>query len=231
MRPRWTHFRARIDRAIDAMQSTTLLRPRSKDRVFARPLRALLGLSVLTLAACQSGPAVVNTRGRTTDTVGEIELVTNGIRFALVSEAMIEQMGIPGETPDERTANFYSTKRAEAGTKVARNDAIAGLAQLYDQNGFAEWSTPGAHAGGAATYLNVTVDGVTRSMAQPRGANADPKQVKTFNGVFMDATLAIYNNIRGRQNVDGVTKFKKPELSERLLKEAGGGVGLRGGGN
>lgn len=207
------------------MQSTKT--PRAHDRVRPRrlALRALAGLSALLLAACQNGPSAASL-GRTTATAGTIALTTSGKRFVLISEAMLETIGIDGASAEERTRNFYSTQRDDAAAKVAPNDAVAGLVQYYEQNGFSTWATPGEFAGSAPSHLTVTIDGETRSMAQPTGTSADPAQLTQYIE-FVRGTLEVYNAILGRQNVDGVTEFRKPELSDRLMRETGG-VGLGG---
>ena len=208
------------------MQSTTT--PSAHDRARLRrrrALRSLAGLSALLLAACQSSPSAASL-GRTTGTAGTIELSTSGKRFVLISEAMLEKIGIDGATVEERTRNFYSTQRDHAAAKVAPNDAVAGLVQYYEQNGFATWANAGEFTGGAPSHLTVTIDGATRSMAQPTGANADPAKLTQYID-FVRGTLEVYNAILARQNVDGVTEFRKPELSDRLMRETGG-VGLGG---
>ncbi len=199
------------------MQST------KPQRVLRLAPRALAGLTALLLAACQSGPSAASL-GRTTATAGTIELTTSGKRFVLISEAMLEQIGVEGASVEERTRNFYSTQRDDAAAKVAPNDAVAGLVQYYEQNGFATWANPGEFSGSAPSHLTVTIDGETRSMAQPTGAGADPTQLTQYIA-FVTGTLEVYKAILGRQNVDGVTEFRKPELSDRLMRETGG-VGL-----
>lgn len=207
------------------MQSTKFPNAHLRARPRRRALRALAGLSVLLLAACQNGPSAASL-GRTTATAGTIELATSGKRFVLISEAMLEKIGVEGATIEERTLNFYSTQRDDAAAKVAANDAVAGLVQFYEQNGFAAWATPGEFAGSAPSHITVNIDGETRSMAQPTGANADPTQLTQYIA-FVTGTLEVYNAILGRQNVDGVTEFREPELSDRLMRETGG-VGLGG---
>ncbi len=207
------------------MQSTKTPSTHLRARPRCRALRALAGLSALLLAACQNGPSTASL-GRTTATAGTIELATSGKRFVLISEAMLEEIGVDGATVEERTRNFYSTQRDDAAAKVAPNDAVAGLVQFYEQNGFAAWANPGEFTGSAPSHITVNIGGVTRSMAQPTGANADPAQLRQYID-FVTGTLEVYNAILGRQNVDGVTEFRKPELSDRLMRETGG-VGLGG---
>lgn len=207
------------------MQSTKSPSAHLRARPRRRALSALAGLSVLLLAACQSGPSAASL-GRTTATAGTIELATSGKRFVLISEAMLEKIGVDGATIEERTRNFYSTQRDDAAAKVAANDAVAGLVQYYEEKGFAALATPGEFTGSAPSHITVNIDGEIRSMAQPTGANADPAQLKQYIDC-VTGTIQIYNMIEGRQNVDGVTEFRKPELSDRLMRETGG-VGLGG---
>lgn len=207
------------------MQSTKTPSVPMRTRSRRRALRVLAGLSALVLAACQSGPSAASL-GRTTATEGTIALSTSGQTFVLISEAMLERMGIEGDTVEDRTRNFYSSKRGDAVAKVAPNDAVAGLAQYYDENGFSSWATPGEYGGTAPSHLTVTINGVTRSMGQPTGSNADPEQLTQYID-FVRGTLEVYNAILGRQNVDGITEFEPPQLSDRLMQETGG-VGLGG---
>ena len=138
---------------------------------------------------------------------------------------MLEKIGVDGATIEERTRNFYSTQRDDAAAKVAANDAVAGLVQYYRER-VLDLGDAREFAGSAPSHITVNIDGEIRSMAQPTGANADPAQLKQYIE-FVTGTIQIYNMIEGRQNVDGVTEFKRPELSDRLMRETGG-VGLGG---
>lgn len=209
------------------MQSTPS--PRASSRL-RRVLPAALVLLVSgALAACQSGPGAA-ALGRTTSTAGTIELETSGRRFVLISESMLEEMGVAGATPEERTLRFYSTKSADANAKVAPDDAIAGLVQFYEENGFAERANGGPYEGAASTHLTVAVGDRVRSMGQPPGGSTtDPQHLIEFIQC-VQGTLEVYNAIQGRQAVDGVVEFKQPELSDRLKRDAGVGLGGNQGG-
>lgn len=214
------------------MQSTP------SSRVLPRVRRALAGALALSfpcaavglLAACQSGPSAAEL-GRTTTTAGRIELETSGRRFVLLSETMLERMGVKGTTPEERTLEFYSTKSQDAAAKVAPDDAIAGLVQFYDGSVFGEQASAGPYQGPAQTHLTVVVGDQVRSMGQPPGGNTtDPQDLVRFIEC-VQGTLEVYNAIQGRQAVDGVIEFKQPELSDRLKRDAGVGLGGNQGGN
>lgn len=186
----------------------------------------ICALIFLVIGGCQSGPTAADL-GRSTDTAGEIVLYSDGSQMSLISESMLELLGVPGKNADERTMNFYSEERDNANAKVAPNDAITGLLQYFSQEGFDEWSTPGIYDGDAGSTFVVKVNDDVRSMAKPEGPMADPGK-KIQYGLFMKAFFEIYNFIEARQNVEGQVHFKKPILSRKLQREIDGSVGLEG---
>jgi len=152
---------------------------------------------------------------------------SGGVQMALISESMLEHLGVPGSSPEERTLNFYSEERQNATAKVAPNDAITGLLQYFNENGFDEWSTSGIYEGSAGATFVVKVRDEVRSMPRPEGSMADPDQKEQYNE-FAKAFLEVYNFIQGRQNVQGNVRFQKPILSRKLQSEANGSIGLGG---
>ncbi len=186
----------------------------------------ICALLLLVLGSCESGPTAADL-GRTTDTAGEIVLFSDGQQMSLISESMLEQLGVPGETPDERTMNFYSQERSSATVKVAPNDAVTGFLQYLSESGFDGWAAPGIYEGPASSSIVVKIDEDVRSMPQPTGAMADPDQLTQYVE-FITMFTNVYNAIEGRQNVEGNVRFHKPVLSEKLRKEVGGNIGLGG---
>ena len=90
---------------------------------------ALLCIGVALSACASSGGSKGGSSGGSSDTEPGSVTYSNAARgssLSLVSESMLIEMGIPGDTPEERTLNFNSTKRSSAAVKVCSDDILKG---------------------------------------------------------------------------------------------------------
>lgn len=148
--------------------------------------------------------------------------------LGLVSESMLENLSVPGDTPAERTLNFYSERRPNAQLKVAPDDAIAGLREFYSAEGFDDWSGPGSWNGDGRSAITVTIDGVTHTMSQPPGGDATTPEKMTKYFEFVQLFQEVYNQVLGYQNLSERPTFEKPVLSDDLKDAINASLGLGG---
>ena len=200
--------------------------PKAPVHTRALPHLLLAVLSAIFVTGCKSGPTQADL-GRSTVTAGSIVYNSGGLSLGLISETMLADLGVPGETADERKMNFYSVGRSDAQVKVAPDDAIAGLASYFDDEGFKTWAAEGTWTGTGASALTVSLGDEFRTMEQPGGPEADPA-VLTQYIEFAQAFQAVYNEIQGFQNLNQRPTFEKPVLSEKLRAEIDTGMGLGG---
>ncbi len=147
-----------------------------------------------------------------------------GNSLSLVSESMLIEMGIPGDTPAERTLAFNSTKRASASVKVCSDEILEGVVQLFDSEGFDQYATVGAadlEDRSSDGVLQVKFNGVERFLLNSDSAETDPNAKVAFANL-LNMFAQIYGEVKQYQAVDGQVEFKKAEISPRLRGQATG---------
>lgn len=202
-----------------------------------RPRRALsvaaCGFVLTLFAACSSSGSGADKVGRSTVTSGSVTY-SNPARnsvFSLVSESMLIDLGIEGDTPAERTLNFNSQKRSSASVKVCRDDVIAGLEQAFDLEDFGKFAIEGAaNLDDRSTdgLIEVQVNGATRYMTNPDDPEILPEHKETFANLIK-IFIEVYSQVPQYQAVNGAVEFKKPEVSSRARSEMQNGAGLQTG--
>jgi hypothetical protein len=147
-----------------------------------------------------------------------------GSTLSLVSESMLIEMGVPGETAAERTLAFNSTKRATASVKVCSDEILEGVVQLFDSSGFKQYATVGAVDLEDRTsdgVLQVKFNGVERYLLNSDSTETDPNAKVAFANL-LNMFAQIYGEVKQYQAVDGQVEFKKAEVSPRLRGQAQG---------
>lgn len=183
-------------------------------------------LAAVTSCASSSTTSSVDL-GRTTTTAGSVVYNGGGLSLGLVSETLLVDLGVPGNGPDERKAAFYSEERDNAQVKVAPDDAIAGLADVFRDDGFFEQASEGQWNGTGKSALTLTVDGQSHTMVQPEGPDVTPERLTAYIDLAQKFQQ-VYNAVRGYQNLSGVPTFEEPVLSDRLRAKIDSEIGLGG---
>ena len=147
-----------------------------------------------------------------------------GSSLSLISESMLAEMDIPGDTPEERTLNFNSKKRSSAAVKVCSDDILKGVVQLFESEGFDKYATEGVANLEDRTsdgVLQVKFNGVERFLLNSDSTETDPLAKVAFANI-LSKFAQVYGEVRQYQAVDGEVEFKKPEISQRLRGQSQG---------
>ena len=145
-----------------------------------------------------------------------------GSSLSLVSESMLIEMGIPGDTAEQRILNFNSEKRSSAAVKVCSDDILEGVVQLFESEGFERYAIDGTADVADSSLdgvLQVTFKGEARYMLNSDSTETDPEAKITF-AKLLNMFAQIYGEVRQYQAVEGQIEFKKPEVSTKLRNEA-----------
>ena len=199
--------------------------PTSASALLPRRLMGALALAcaAAALSACASSGSSSSKAGGATQP-GSITY-TNAARgnsLGLVSVSMLAEMGVPGETPAERTLNFSSTSRSSAAVKVCSDEVLKGVVQLFDSEGFEKYATLGTanlEDRSSDGVLQVNFNGVERYLLNSDSSETDPAAKIAFTK-YLSQFAQVYGEVRQYQSVEGQVEFKKPEISDRLRRQS-----------
>ena len=197
----------------------------------AHSVRFFSALALLCVGAALSACASSGSSSKGSSATNDIEPgsvtysnAARGSSLSLVSESMLIEMGIEGETAAERTLNFNSTKRASAAVKVCSDDILKGVVQLFDSEGFEEYATVGPadlEDRSSDGVLQVKFNGVERYLLNSDSSEADQNAKVAFANL-LNMFAQIYGEVKQYQAVDGQVEFKKAEVSPRLRGQSQG---------
>lgn len=176
-------------------------------------------LAVVPLTACSSTGSGSNGAG-SNHTAGSVTYNNpgKGQSFALVSESMLVEMGIPGETPRERTLNFYSAPKTSPNVKVCTDDVLRGVVQLFESQGFDKYAQEGSGDPNGQSLdgiLQLRDNGAERYMLNSDDAQTHPGTKTTFT-TLITLFIQVYGEVQQYQAVEGQVEFKQPVISDRV---------------
>lgn len=182
----------------------TRISPRSATRCL--PLSGVLALLLVIVGCSSSGPRA----GSSTETSGSVTLrdYTENSALKLISDAMLIEMGIEGDTLEERRLNFDSNEQTGVIAKVCENDTIAGLAQAFEKSGLAANAAdgPAPETGNAKdNSIEIVINGRARHLMK--------SETTDLTGFieFMQGFVEIYNLYDAHASVEGAVEFKGPK--------------------
>lgn len=178
-------------------------------------------LSAVALSSCSSSGTASNSGGQIAGTVTYMN-PARGSMLGLVSQSMLAELGVPGETIGERVLNFSSEPKASASVKVCQDDILGAVIELLDDEGFAKYSVEGAadrEDRSQDGFIEVVVNGSARHMVNSDDSQTDPKAKVAFTNL-LTMFAQVYGEVRQYQAVDGQVEFKEAEVSDRLKNQS-----------
>ncbi len=177
-------------------------------------------VSVLALSGCSSSGSSSDRIGQVTGTAGEITYMNpaQGKTLGLVSQSMLTELGVPGDTIDKQVVNFNSNTKTGASIKVCPDDILEAVVELLEGEGFEKYQIEGpANREDLSLdgFLEITVNGESRYIVNSDDSETDPKAKVAFANL-LNMFAQVYGEVRQYKAVDGQVEFKQAEISDKL---------------
>lgn len=194
-------------------------------QVLSRVATAVVAVVLVSLSAllggCSStggGASGVAASG----TPGAVSLVNGGKAFILLNDALLAEQGVPGDTPEQRRAAFYSAVRDNGLLKITSDARFAELVDAFGKIGFQEYAADGSAPDSTQAWIELDTGGTRRYVPKPDTSNPtriDKAALQTYTDLT-GVVVAVFNETRAFQNVENQSnqiEFKQPELNPRLM--------------
>lgn len=177
-------------------------------------IRTLFAVAAITLLAlfsgCASGGASAAKTGESPVQVRFTDY-KSGRTMGIVNDAWLRAEGFAGENPSERRAKFYSrtTDMQQAGLKVATDEEMLAILDVFDEYGFSEYGQDGTPPPDLSQAMEVQKNGADRYVYGRRGMDLDQGNAFRYT---VNAFVDIYNALEQNQAVEGGVQFSQPDL-------------------
>lgn len=171
-----------------------------------------IAISALAILGCAS------TDSHTDSSVGlpaEVRFYDSrtGLHMAIVNDSHLAQLGVEGESPDDRRLAFYSAIRGGAGPKVTTDEILEGLIGYLDDQGFERLAASGPLSEGESGTISIEVVTGLAARHAVRTKGMSLADAESFNALVL-AFYQTYNAIPQYQAYDGQPAeelFQSPE--------------------
>lgn len=199
-----------------------------------RVLPGALALLALAAASCSSTGA--SSDGAQTDAPGAIGSVTysnpsKGRVLGLISESMLAELGIPGDTAAERALAYSSNPENSANIKICTDEFLKGVVAVLEDQDFDKYAIEGqANTSDRSVdgTLEIQLNGAAKYIVNSDDEQTDPDAKIAFTDL-LKIFAVVWGEVPQYQAVEGQHEFKKAEVSDRLRRQSqpqSSGVGL-----